>query len=203
MKLITLIIAFITYSCTLPTSNTKHEIDSVKSNITSKTTEALKFCLENNMNTDFCILIDMSVHSGKNRFIVWDFKTQKVIKTGLVAHGCGKNTWSSDETKKDPIFSNVNNSHLSSLGKYSVGKRGWSNWGIHINYKLNGLEPTNDNAYKRLIVLHGWDSVTDEEIYPNGTTEGWGCPAVSNNIMKFLDSKLRYEEKQTLFWIYK
>lgn len=38
-----------------------------------KAKEALDFCVENKFNTDFCILIDMSLHSGINRFFVWDF----------------------------------------------------------------------------------------------------------------------------------
>ncbi len=49
---------------------------------------AYHYCEENNLNTDFCILIDMSVHSGKKRFYVWDFKTNHIIDSYLVTHGC-------------------------------------------------------------------------------------------------------------------
>lgn len=41
-------------------------------------------------NTDFCILIDMKIHSGKDRMFVWNFKTKIVDKKALCAHGCGK-----------------------------------------------------------------------------------------------------------------
>ena len=45
--------------------------------------------------------------------------------------------------------------------------------------QLHGLEETNQSAYDRIIVLHSWDMMSDEEIYPEGSPEGWGCPAVS------------------------
>ena len=56
-----------------------------------KAQEAEKFCIDNGMNQDFCILIDMSKHSGKNRFYVWSFIDQEPIAEHLVAHGCGDN----------------------------------------------------------------------------------------------------------------
>ena len=42
-----------------------------------------------------------------------------------------------------------------------------------------------------MIVLHGWNSVQDKETYPNGSPEGYGCPAVSNNTMRYLDELLK------------
>jgi hypothetical protein len=38
--------------------------------------------------------------------------------------------------------------------------------------------------------------------YPEGTPEGWGCPAVSNLQMRKLDSLLKKEKKPLLMWIY-
>jgi len=168
-----------------------------------KIEEALTYCKANNMNTDFCILVDMGTHSGIERLIVWDFKNDSIVKSGLVSHGCGKSSWSGDDTKEKPNFSNTHDSHLSSLGKYAIGSRAWSNWGIHIKYWLKGLDSTNSNAVSRVIVLHGWEAVNDNPIYPRGTPEGWGCPAVSNNMMRFLDEKLKVVDKPVLFWIYK
>ena len=172
-------------------------------NVRNKSVEALKYCKEKNLNTDLCILIDMSVHSGKFRLHVYDFKTDSIISSGLCSHGCGKKPWSRDLTKTSPLFSNIPDSHLSSLGKYRIGKRGYSNWGIHVNYRLHGLENTNSNALSRDIVLHSWERITDLETFPNGTPEGWGCPAVSNNTMRNLDSLLQNSSKNVLLWIYK
>lgn len=167
-----------------------------------KAQEAKAYCLENNLNTAFCLLVDMSIHSGKYRLFVYDLKNDEILHQGLVSHGCCDNVWSRDYTKDNPNFSNVPESYCSSLGKYRIGARGWSNWGINVNYKLHGLEKTNDKAYERLIVLHSWDAVSDTEVYPNGTPEGWGCPAVSNNSMRKIDLFLKAANKDVLLWVY-
>ena len=100
----------------------------------SKAEEALAFCKLNNMNQDFCILVDFGIHSGKKRFFVWDFNKKEITRKFLVGHGCGDNTWSRDETKDNPSFSNIEDSHRSSLGKYKIGERGYSNWGVNTKY---------------------------------------------------------------------
>jgi hypothetical protein len=164
---------------------------------------ALDFCKTKSFNTDFCILIDMSLHSGVNRFMVWDFKKDTISHRCLVGHGCCNNSWSSDETKANPTFSNIDGSHCSALGKYKIGKRAYSNWGVNIKYVLHGLESTNSNALKRLIVFHSWEVVSDTEVYPNGTPEGWGCPTISNKHFKIVDSLIKTSDKPILMWIYK
>lgn len=178
----------------------KPELDLIKTK--KKAEEALAFCKSKKMNTDFCILIDMSLHSGLSRFIIWDFKEQKISNKYLVGHGCGSNSWSSDESKDNPKFSNEDGSHLSALGKYQLGERGRSDWGIHVKYLMHGLEKTNNNALKRFIVFHSWDLMSDKEIYPKGSPEGWGCPTISNNAMKELDPIIQNSEKPLLMWIY-
>ena len=165
--------------------------------------EAILYCNDNDFNEDFCILIDMGMHSGRKRFFIVNLKTKEIEKSYLVSHGCGDSLWSGDFTKTNPTFSNVNNSHSSSLGKYRIGERGWSSYGVNINYRIHGLENTNSNASSRGIVFHSWDPVSDTEIYPRGTPEGWGCPAVSNNAFLEIDSLLKRSKKSTLMWIYK
>jgi len=164
---------------------------------------AQRYCEENNMNTHFGILIDMSIHSGKNRFYLYDYNEKKIMLECLVSHGCGENIWSSDESKSNPSFSNVEDSHLSSLGKYKIGAMGYSMFGVHTKYLLHGLDETNSNACKRDIVFHSWDAISDEEVYPAGTPEGWGCPAISNDNFRFVHSRLQNHPKSTLMWIYK
>ena len=160
------------------------------------------FCLRNGMDSEICILADMQVHSGKTRMAVWNFNTDTIIASGLVSHGCGSNPWGKDKSKDRPVFSNAFDSHCSSLGKYSIGERGYSSWGIHVKYLLHGLEAGNSNALRREIVLHGWDAITDQETFPNGAPEGWGCPAVSNTFMQRLDDLLKHRRKPVLLWIY-
>lgn len=167
-----------------------------------KAIEALQFSKDNKLSTDFCILIDMSLHSGVNRFVVWNFKEQKITGKYLVGHGCGNNSWSSDESKDNPTFSNEDGSHLSSLGKYKLSGRGYSDWGIHVKYLMHGMEKSNNNALKRFIVFHSWNLMSDEETFPKGSPEGWGCPTISNNAMRAIDPMIQKSKKPVLMWIY-
>ncbi len=199
-------VSFLLLSCSFvvqssSTKEIKYETPSFLS-LQTKAKEAKVYCKNNSLNATFCILVDMSIHSGYDRMFVWDFTKDTIVDQGLVAHGCGKAAWGEDETAGKPLFSNTPDSHLASVGKYKITNRGYSNWGIHVNYKLKGLEKTNDNAYKRTIVLHSWDMIPASECYPNGTPEGWGCPAVNNQFMKRLDIRLKNKKKDVLLWIY-
>lgn len=167
-----------------------------------KIKEAKEFVDNNDMNSDFCILIDLGIHSGRKRFFVWDFNQNEITHEFLVGHGCGDNQWSFDDTKDNPTFSNVVDSHRSSLGKYKLGKRGFSNWGVNINYVMHGLEETNNNALERIIVFHSWEVVSDVETFPVGTPEGWGCPTISNKSFLEIDPLLKNSTKPVLMWIY-
>jgi hypothetical protein len=178
----------------------KPELDIDKTRRKAK--EALTFCQSKKYNTDFCILIDMSLHSGANRLVIWDFKKDTVDHICLVGHGSGENPWNHDYSKENPMFSNIENSHCSSLGKYRIGERAPSDWGVRIKYVIHGLEKTNSNAASRYVVFHSWERVPDEELYPEGTPEGWGCPIVSLNNFRLIDEKLSAESKSTLMWIY-
>lgn len=166
-----------------------------------KAKEARAFCKSHKLNTDICMLADLSIHSGKKRMVVWSFAKDTVVQSGLVSHGCGAQPWGKDRSKASPVFSNEENSHCSSPGKYKMGARGYSQWGTHTKYLMHGLEKTNSNALKREIVFHGWDAIADEEVYPDGTPEGWGCPAVSNKFMATVDSLLKATKQPVLFWV--
>lgn len=190
-------------TCSHVESHPKQEqnID-IRNRLQQKADEALDFCNKNNYNTDFCILIDMKIHSGKNRMFVWNFKTKDIDRQALCAHGCGKGDKLSTGAK--PIFSNIEGSLCSSLGKYKLGVRSYSQWGINVQYKMHGLEKTNSNAYKRIIVFHSHTPLPDKEIYPQHLPMGWsfGCPVTSNEMMKYMDKKLQNSNKPTLMWIY-
>lgn len=163
---------------------------------------AFDYCKQNKMDTTFCLLQDLRVHSGKYRFFVWDFNKEIIVDSALVSHGCGTNPWGKTYSKDCPEFSNENNSGCSSLGKYKIGKKSYSQWGIHINYLLYGLDTTNSNAFSRTIVLHSWEDVPEQEVYPEGTPEGHGCPAVSNSFLKRLYKRLQTTKQPVLLWMY-
>jgi len=167
-----------------------------------KAKEALEFCKKNGYNTDFCVLIDMKIHSGKYRMFVYNFNNQQIERSALCAHGCGKDDKTS--TGAQPLFSNVEGSWLTSLGKYRTGIRAYTKWGINVQYKLHGLETSNNNAFKRAVILHSHTPVPAEEIYPYHLPMGWslGCPVTDDETMTYLDNKLKNSKKSVLLWIY-
>lgn len=162
---------------------------------------ALTFCKEKDFNTDYYFLIDLSVHPGKNRFYVYDFETKKVTDKNLVTHGSCDQFGENPDKWEKAKFSNKSDSHCSMKGKFKIGKRDYSSWGINVKYWLHGLEDTNSNAVKRVVVLHSWSAVSNEEIYPKTSPLSWGCPAVSNEFMQKLDAKLQQTKKPVLLWI--
>ncbi|MCX6293941.1 MAG: murein L,D-transpeptidase catalytic domain family protein [Sphingobacteriales bacterium] len=170
------------------------------------TKKAFEYCKKKNLNESYFFLVDLSVHSGKKRFYVCDFTKEKITDRYMVSHGCGSMFllfWSKDCTKENAEISNEVNSRCSSVGKYIIGKKGVSRWGIKVNYQLYGMDKTNNNASKRAIVLHSWNAINDFEVYPDGVAEGYGCPAVSNHSMKEIIKKIDASSKKTLLWIIK
>ena len=201
LNFILLLLVMLNFGCqkTAP----KNTIPKIENTIHSKATEALVFCKANQMNQDFCILIDLGTHSGRKRFFIYDFAKKEITHHFLVSHGCCNSMWGQDFTKDKASFSNVNNSHCSSIGKFKIGERGFSNWGINVKYLMHGLESTNSNALKRIIVFHSWEKVPDQEVFPSGTPEGWGCPAISNASFRTIDPLLKSAKKPVLMWIFK
>ena len=139
-------------------------------------------------NNELAFFIDMRVMSGKNRFVVYDLKYDKIVDQGLVAHGIGSENGTAGELK----FSNTNSSFCTSLGKYSIGKNYIGRFGKA--YKLYGLDATNSNAFARSIVLHQYDKVPYEE-QDKAIVHSLGCPMVNElyygRIQKIIDNSKR------------
>lgn len=165
----------------------------------AKADSAKLYCKANGLSSRYCFLIDFSIHSGKHRFFVWDFAKDTIKYQSLCCHGYGQKS-----TQKTPVFSNVEGSYCSSLGRYRVGERSYSRWGINVHYKLHGLEKTNNNAFKRWIVLHSHTPVPEAETYPTHLPLGWseGCPVISDEMMRKIDAMLKEIKKPFLLWIY-
>jgi hypothetical protein len=139
-------------------------------------------------NNELAFFIDMRIMSGKNRFIVYDLKNDKIVDQGLVAHGIGSETQNNEELK----FSNINSSFCTALGKYYIGKDYVGRFGKA--YKLFGLDTTNSNAFARSIVLHKYDKVPYEE-QNQPICHSLGCPMVNEiyygRIEKLIDNSKR------------
>ena len=100
---------------------------------------------------------------------------------------------------KKAVFSNTPNSLCSSLGKYKIGVKYNGRFGKA--YKLHGLENTNNKAYERYIVLHGYDCVPDETLYPEYLCNSEGCPMVSYKFLDTLSGYIDNSKKPILLWI--
>ena len=186
--------------CFLCCNNSEVETVTTK-NYSSFHKEAAGFCKENQYNEDYYFLVDLSIHSGKNRFFIYDFETKQVMDKNLVTHGsCDQFEENPDKWKKVK-FDNRVDSHCSMIGKYKIGNRDYSSWGINVKYWLHGLETSNKSAEKRVVVLHSWSAVKNKEVYPKYSPLSWGCPAVSDAFMEKLDIRLQQSEKPVLLWV--
>ncbi len=93
---------------------------------------------------------DFRNHSGKYRFHIVDVERGKIMRSLLVSHGRGSDPQNSGYVQR---FSNVEGSNASSRGSYVCGEAYVGQHGR--SRRLHGLEPQNDNAYDRAIVIHG------------------------------------------------
>lgn len=192
-----ILLFFLSFICCNNASTTQTPVKDYASN----NAEALQYCKENGFNEEYYFLVDLSVHPGKNRFFVYDFKQSKIVDKNVVTHGsCDQFEENPDKWEKAK-FSNKSDSHCSMKGKYKIGKRDYSSWGIKVKYWLHGLEKSNANAVNRVVVLHSWSAVSNEEIYPQVSPLSWGCPAVSDDFMRKIDAKLKTTSKPVLLWI--
>lgn len=121
-------------------------------------------------------IIDYNLPSHTKRMWIVDLVTKELLINTWVAHGEG----SGYDTAS--MFSNLDNSHESSLGFYLtddvyIGKHGRS---LH----LDGLdEGFNNLARAREIVVHAAPYVNQGIIDHKGRIgRSWGCPAVSPDI---------------------
>lgn len=162
--------------------------------------EALEYSKKHKTSEAFFILIDFSIHSGKKRMFIWDFKQNKITHRYLVSHGSGKNPTAKDASRDNPKFSNIENSHCSSLGKYHIGRNKVPSIGFGEKYLLYGKDSTNSNALMRNVVIHPWKRMPDKEPYPRGVAESWGCPAVSQKVFDELHLLIQSTERPVLLW---
>lgn len=146
-------------------------------------------------NPDLAFFIDLKIPSGRNRFFVYDFNAQKIIDNGLVAHGRGSEVGKSGKLK----FSNIENSHATSLGKYRIGKSYQGKFGKA--YKLYGLDSSNSNALVRNIVLHKYYEVPHKEQDKDICTS-LGCPMVNQHFFSRIEKIIDNSKKNIVLSIY-
>jgi hypothetical protein len=154
---------------------------------------AIEFITRQNLNCNEAIFIDMSLPSGMHRLFVIDLTSHEVVYSTWVSHGKGSGTGAFARR-----FSNIPNSHCTSLGRYKIGEK---YDGINgESYRLEGLDKSNSNAMKRDIVFHSAWYVSEEESLTGRVGNSYGCPAVS---ICALDDIRSFLKMNTLIWIYR
>jgi len=127
---------------------------------------------------DRVAIVDFDAPSAQPRMHVLDIESGKVTKF-LVAHGAGSDPGHTGFLQR---FSNRHGSNASSEGayvtsNYYVGKHGRSQ-------RLIGLDPTNNNALERAIVVHGaWYANPDMVPAHGKLGRSQGCFAVGERAL--------------------
>lgn len=160
----------------------------------AKATNAKSFVKQKGYNSKYCFLIDMSLASGQERFFVYDLEKDTISSSGLVTHGRCNENWLVGRK-----YGNEPGCGCTSLGKYKTGISYYGRFGLA--FKLHGLEKTNDNAFKRFVVLHSHSCVPENEV-DTEICQSDGCPTVSPGYLKKLDLLIRQSSKPVLLWIY-
>jgi hypothetical protein len=156
---------------------------------------AKEFVRIKGFNRSLCFLLDLSAHSGKNRFFVFDLRKDSVLYSGLVTHGSCNSLF-----QHSARFSNEQGCGCSSYGKYKVSGKYSGRFGTA--YKLVGLDSSNSNVYERAIVLHSHSCVPDTESYPDPICNSQGCPTVSLVFLKKLSGVIDTAKKPILLWVF-
>ncbi len=128
---------------------------------------------------------DFTLSSNKKRLWVIDLKSKKVLHHSLVAHGMGTGE------EYATCFSNISESHQSSLGFYVTSQTYSGNNGYSM--KLEGLDGAfNSNAFDRAIVVHGADYVSEKFAKENiRLGRSHGCPALPRETAPFIIDNIK------------
>ncbi|MEZ5046526.1 MAG: murein L,D-transpeptidase catalytic domain family protein [Chitinophagaceae bacterium] len=131
-------------------------------------------------------ICDFTLSSNKKRLWVIDVNKKRVLFHTLVAHGSG----TGEEFATS--FSNINDSHQSSLGFYCTGETYQGNNGYSL--KLHGVDGMyNSNAYDRAIVIHGAAYVSDEFAKANQRLgRSHGCPALPVDLAPKIIDQIKF-----------
>ncbi|MDE6484969.1 MAG: murein L,D-transpeptidase catalytic domain family protein [Duncaniella sp.] len=152
IALIIIIVAVIAGSSYLWGHSFKHRIDPDLND------ELREYCVKNGLCNEYCIVVDFSIYSGKDRLFIIDMDKNEIVYSALCAHGIGKKF----DCSVTPRFSNENGSNLSSLGHFKLDRtRKTSQYDLNA-IELYGLDSINSNAYLRGILIH--DGLPDVRI---------------------------------------
>lgn len=129
-------------------------------------------------NESILTIADFSQPSTSKRLYVIDVEKNQLLFNTYVAHG--RNSGKEQAT----TYSNRAKSHMSSPGFYRTESTYYGSNGYSL--KLSGLEKgINDNAFRRAIVIHGANYVSESLIESQGYLgRSYGCPAIPNYLTR-------------------
>lgn len=124
-------------------------------------------------------LVDFSAHSREKRFQLIDIASGRITDKWLVAHGRGSDPGHTGYLQR---FSNRHGSNATSRGSYLMANPYYGKYGR--SQRLIGLDPENDQALDRAIVLHGAPYVDPALIDVQGRIgRSLGCFAVEEHLV--------------------
>ncbi len=106
------------------------------------------------VHRDRIAVADYGVHSGETRFHLLNVEQGRIEASYLVSHGRGSDPANTGFVER---FSNRPGSNASSAGSFLTGDTYHGKHGR--SRRLHGLDPENDLAFERAIVIHGADYV--------------------------------------------
>lgn len=135
------------------------------------------------VNGDWIAIIDFTKPSDVRRLYVMNVKSG-AFTAHHVAHGKGSGVRFATK------FSNINNSKMTSLGLYLAGSVYSGGHGASL--RLHGLDPSNNKAAERDVVMHSAKYVSEKFLKQTGRLgRSWGCPAVSAELMKRINATFK------------
>lgn len=143
------------------------------------------------------MITDFHQHSSLKRSWVIDLSTEDLLFDLHIAHGeASSNGFNSGYADS---FSNINNSHQSSLGMMKGAEQYVGSFGYSM--RIDGLESGyNDLVRSRAIVLHPWEGSRQEYVNQFGeVAPTWGCPAVDDRLTQDVVDALK-DGSLLFFW---
>lgn len=137
------------------------------------------------LHHDKAALVDFSRPSSEPRLFIVDMNAGS-IHPYLVAHGRGSDPQNDGWLKR---FSNREGSNASSRGAYRTAQEYEGKYGLSM--RLDGLDPDNNNAYDRAIVIHeAWYAAPDMIRRYNRLGRSEGCFTVSPGLNREVIGRL-------------
>ncbi|MFN3199075.1 MAG: murein L,D-transpeptidase catalytic domain family protein [Bradymonadia bacterium] len=142
-------------------------------------------------------ITDFSRPSSEARLWIFDLLTGEQLWRLHVTHGSASSD--PDDATRAVTFSNIPESHQSSLGMIRTAESYVGEYGV--SHRLDGLEEGfNDNVRRRFIVLHPWAGSRPAYVKAHGmTAPSWGCAAIDDEVAPEVVARLA-NGALMLFW---